>query len=63
MYIGGHAFRGCRGLTGPLTIPGSVTKIGDDAFDGTPVDAVKILYFLWKFKNFLCALELNLKIY
>jgi len=31
-YIGGNAFRGCRGLT-DVTIPNSVTTIGGNAFD------------------------------
>jgi hypothetical protein len=40
-----RAFTECSGLSGELTIPHS-TKIAENAFKGTPVDAVKILYFL-----------------
>jgi hypothetical protein len=42
MYIGYTAFEGCRGLTGTLCIPASVTRIGKEAFKDTQVDVCKI---------------------
>jgi len=40
--IGTYAFNGCSGLTGSLTIPASVTSIGDSAFYDCGIEALNV---------------------